>query len=173
MKLSVKEIAGVFGKEISSSREISELLTDSRSLCDAEHSLFVALRTSVNDGHKYIADMYRRGVRAFIVEEVPEVLSNVDDAEFIIVDDTVKALASLASYVRSLVEIPVVGITGSRGKTVVKELVYSALLKAGRKVVRSPRSWNSQIGVPLSVWRLERDTEIAIFEAGIDHPGHG
>ena len=171
MKLSVKEIAAVLGKNISSSREISELLTDSRSLCDADRTLFVALRTSVNDGHKYIAEMYRRGVRAFLVESVPEILSSVADAEFIVVDDTAKALAALASYVRSMVDIPVVGITGSRGKTVVKELVYAALLKAGRKVVRSPRSWNSQIGAPLSVWRLERDTEIAVFEAGIDHPG--
>ncbi|MDE6704139.1 MAG: alanine racemase [Muribaculaceae bacterium] len=171
MKLSVKEIAAVLGKTISSTREVSELLTDSRSLCDAERTLFVALRTSVNDGHKYIAEMYRRGVRAFLVESVPEILSSVPDADFIVVDDTAKALATLASYVRSTVDIPVVGITGSRGKTVVKELVYAALLKAGRKVVRSPRSWNSQIGVPLSVWRLERDTEIAVFEAGIDHPG--
>lgn len=171
MKLSLKEIADIFGKNITATREIIELLTDSRSLCNADRTLFVALRTSVNDGHKYIAEMYRRGVRAFLVEEVPELLTSVDDAEFILVDDTVKALAALASYVRSLVDIPVVAITGSRGKTVVKELVYSALLKAGRKVVRSPRSWNSQIGVPLSVWRLERDTEIAVFEAGIDHPG--
>lgn len=170
MKLSLKEIADIFGKNITATREISELLTDSRSLCNADRTLFVALRTSVNDGHKYIAEMYRRGVRAFLVEEVPELLTSVDDAEFILVDDTVKALAALASYVRSLVDIPIVAITGSRGKTVVKELVYSALLKAGRKVVRSPRSWNSQIGVPLSVWRLERDTEIAVFEAGIDHP---
>ncbi|MDE6368608.1 MAG: alanine racemase, partial [Muribaculaceae bacterium] len=69
------------------------------------------------------------------------------------------------------VNIPVVGITGSRGKTIVKELVYTALLKVGKRVVRSPRSWNSQIGVPLSVWHIEIDTEIAIFEAGIDHPG--
>ena len=171
MELSVKEIAAVFGKEISSSREISELLTDSRSLCIPERSLFVALRTSVNDGHRYIADMYRRGVRAFLVEEIPDALSGIDDAEFIIVEDTAKALATLAAHVRSLVDIPVVAITGSRGKTMVKELVYAALLKAGRKVVRSPRSWNSRIGVPLSVWRLGRDTEVAVFEAGIDHPG--
>lgn len=171
MELSVKEIAAVFGKEITSSREISELLTDSRSLCIPERSLFVALRTSVNDGHRYIADMYRRGVRAFLVEEIPDALSGIDDAEFIIVEDTAKALATLAARVRSLVDIPVVAITGSRGKTMVKELVYAALLKAGRKVVRSPRSWNSRIGVPLSVWRLGRDTEVAVFEAGIDHPG--
>lgn len=171
MNLSVHDIAAVFGLNLSSSREITELLTDSRSICNPEHMMFVALRTSVNDGHKYVSEMYRRGVRTFIVEEIPEIMSEVGDADFIVVGDAHKALQTLAAHVRSMVDIPVVGITGSRGKTVVKELVYAALLKAGRKVVRSPRSWNSQIGVPLSVWRLERDTEVAIFEAGIDHPG--
>ncbi|MDE5554772.1 MAG: alanine racemase [Muribaculaceae bacterium] len=171
MKLTIKDIAAVLGKSSSSNREISTLLTDSRSLCTPEATLFFALKTSVNDGHRYIADLYRRGVRAFVVERVPEVLSGVDDADFLIVPNPLVALQTLAAYVRSLVNIPVVGITGSRGKTIVKELVYTALLKAGKRVVRSPRSWNSQIGVPLSVWHIERDTEIAIFEAGIDHPG--
>lgn len=171
MKLTLNNIAAVLGLSSSSRREIATLLTDSRSLCDPEVTLFFALKTSVNDGHRYIADLYRRGVRAFVVERVPDVMSGVVDADFLIVPDPLAALQTLAAYVRSLVDIPVVGITGSRGKTIVKELVYTALLKAGKRVIRSPRSWNSQIGVPLSVWHIEKDTEIAIFEAGIDHPG--
>lgn len=171
MELTVRDIARVLGQESTSDREIDEMLTDSRSLSEGSRTLFVALRTSVNDGHKYIADMYRRGVRAFIVETRPEILTNVEDADFIVVENTTEALAAVATHVRKMVDIPVVAITGSRGKTIVKELVYAALLKAGRKAIRSPRSWNSQIGVPLSVYRLEQDTEIAIFEAGIDHPG--
>ena len=171
MILSVKEIADTIGCRSASYRMISTLLTDSRSLCIPDETLFFALRTNVNDGHRYVAELYRRGVRAFVVESVPEIMGDVADAEFLVVENALAALQRLASYVRSMVDIPVVGITGSRGKTVVKELVYAALMKAGRKVVRSPRSWNSQIGVPLSVWRLEQDTEIAIFEAGIDHCG--
>ena len=171
MKLTVDNIARLLGVSSSSGREIVTLLTDSRSLCEPETTLFFALRTSVNDGHRYVADLYRRGVRAFVVERVPDIMSGVDDADFLVVADPLEALQTLGAFVRSTVDIPVVGITGSRGKTIVKELVYAALLKAGRRVVRSPRSWNSQIGVPLSVWNLECDTEIAIFEAGIDHPG--
>ncbi len=171
MKLTIKEIAYALGRESSSSREITTLLTDSRALCRAGETVFAAIRTDVNDGHRYVADLYRGGVRAFIVEHVPDIMKGVTDADFIIVDDVLDAIRQLAVYVRSKVDIPVIGITGSRGKTVVKELLYAALLKAGKKVVRSPRSWNSQIGVPLSVWRLEADTEVAIFEAGIDHSG--
>lgn len=171
MKLTVKNIADIIGQSSSSSREITILLIDSRSLCNPDVTLFFALKTSVNDGHRYIPDLYRRGVRAFVVERIPDVMLGVEDADFLIVSNPLTALQSLAAYVRSLVDIPVVGITGSRGKTIVKELVYTALLKAGKRVVRSPRSWNSQIGVPLSVWHIDQDTEIAIIEAGIDHPG--
>ncbi len=171
MTLDLETIARVMGVELKSARRISTLLTDSRSLCEAEESLFFAIKTDVNDGHRYISDLYRRGVRAFVVESIPEVMNGVSDADFIVVGSTLDALRRLAEYVRSSVDIPLVAITGSRGKTIVKELVYTALLKAGCNVVRSPRSWNSQIGVPLSVWRLEPQTEIAVFEAGIDHPG--
>lgn len=171
MILTIDKIASAIGVESSSQRKISTLMTDSRSLCVADEALFFALKTSVNDGHRYITDLYRKGVRAFVVEEIPEIMRGVDDADFLVVDNTLSALQRLAAYVRRLFEIPVVGITGSRGKTIVKELVYTALLKAGKRVVRSPRSWNSQIGVPLSVWRLEPDAEVAIFEAGIDHSG--
>lgn len=171
MILTIHEIAALIGCESASTRKIGSLLTDSRSLCEPSSALFFALRTKVNDGHRFVADLYRRGVRAFVVEHVPVIMAGVEDADFIVVDDTLAALQLMASGLRRMFDIPVVGITGSRGKTVVKELVYTALLKAGRRVVRSPRSWNSQIGVPLSVWNLERNTDVAIFEAGIDHSG--
>lgn len=171
MKLTVKQIAGVFGIESSSQRQIATLLTDSRALGVAGDAMFFAITTAVNDGHRYIADLYRRGVRAFVVNRVPEIMTGVSDADFLVVDDTLAALHSLGTYVRSTVDIPVVAITGSRGKTVLKELLYAALLRAGKNVVRSPRSWNSQIGVPLSLWRIEPDTDIAIIEAGIDRAG--
>ena len=171
MKLTLSQIAQAIGVGCDSTRLISTLLTDSRSLCEPDGALFFALKTSVNDGHRYIADLYRKGVRAFVVSSIPEIMAGVGDVDFLVVDDPLAALQKLAATVRGSVSIPVVGITGSRGKTVVKELLYAALLKAGRHVVRSPRSWNSQIGVPLSIWELTADADFAIFEAGIDRSG--
>lgn len=171
MKLTLKEIAKIIGNECDSQRLITTLLTDSRSLCSPEKSLFFALKTASNDGHRYIVDLYRQGVRAFVVESVPDVFAGQTDADFLVVDNTLDALRRLATVVRKRFTGKLIAITGSRGKTILKELTYTALLKAGRRVVRSPRSWNSQIGVPLSLWQIEDDTEIAIIEAGIDHPG--
>ena len=144
------------------------LLTDSRSLCFPEETLFFALHTKRNDGHRYIDDLYRRGVRSFVVEQVPEHLQA--DANYLKVPSTLAALQRLAERHRDEFSIPVVGITGSNGKTMVKEWLYQLLLPS-QKIVRSPRSYNSQIGVPLSVWLLNEQTEVAIFEAGISQPG--
>ncbi|MBR1395240.1 MAG: bifunctional UDP-N-acetylmuramoyl-tripeptide:D-alanyl-D-alanine ligase/alanine racemase [Prevotella sp.] len=145
------------------------LLTDSRSLCFPEETLFFALRTKRNDGHRYIADLYRRGVRSFVVETLPQ-LDDYADANFLKVPSTLAALQRLAERHRDEFNIPVVGITGSNGKTMVKEWLYQLLLPSQR-IVRSPRSYNSQIGVPLSVWLLNEQTEVGIFEAGISQPG--
>ena len=144
------------------------LLTDSRSLCFPEETLFFALRTKRNDGHRYIDDLYRRGVRSFVVEQVPE--HPQADANYLKVPSSLAALQRLAERHRDEFSIPVVGITGSNGKTMVKEWLYQLLLPS-QKIVRSPRSFNSQIGVPLSVWLLSEQTEVAIFEAGISQPG--
>jgi alanine racemase len=144
------------------------LLTDSRSLCFPEETMFFALHTKRNDGHRYIADLYRRGVRAFVVEQVPE--QPEPDANYLKVPSTLAALQRLAERHRDEFSIPVVGITGSNGKTMVKEWLYQLLLPS-QKIVRSPKSYNSQIGVPLSVWLLNEQTEVAIFEAGISQPG--
>lgn len=150
---------------------IGFLLTDSRSLCFAEETLFFALRTGRNDGHNYISDLYRRGVRNFVVQYVPVNYASVyPNANFLKVADTLVALQRLAERHRDEYDIPIVGITGSNGKTIVKEWLYQ-LLSPEIKVTRSPRSYNSQIGVPLSVWLLNEQSQVGVFEAGISEPG--
>lgn len=171
MNAKLSTLATYCGVDIDSDRDIKNILTDSRSSTDTTDALFFAIRTDVNDGHRYLADLYRRGVRAFVVDHIPDIMLHAADADFIVVDDVSRALKQIARRVREEFRIPVVGITGSRGKTVVKELLFHALTKAGVKVARSPRSWNSQLGVPLSIWQLEPDTDIAVFEAGIDRVG--
>ena len=147
------------------------ILTDSRSVCFPEETLFFAIRSERNDGHKYIADLYRRGVRNFVVEALPEDWSAAyADANFLKVPHSVEALQRLAERHRDEFDIPVVGITGSNGKTVVKEWLYQ-LLSPQMVVTRSPRSYNSQIGVPLSVWLLDERSQVGVFEAGISRKG--
>lgn len=147
------------------------ILTDSRSLCFPEETLFFAIRSGRNDGHKYIADLYRRGVRNFVVEELPQKWSEeYPEANFLKVPFALEALQRLAERHRDEFNIPVVGITGSNGKTVVKEWLYQ-LLSPYMTVTRSPRSYNSQIGVPLSVWLINEQSEVGVFEAGISQPG--
>lgn len=153
--------------------QIGWLLTDSRSLCFPEESLFFALQSQRNDGHRYIKDLYRRGVRNFVVEKLQvegEDLTTYTDANILIVPSTLSALQRLAERHRDEFNIPIVGITGSNGKTMVKEWLYQ-LLSPQMTVTRSPRSYNSQIGVPLSVWLLSDQTDIGVFEAGISQPG--
>ena len=148
--------------------DVKWLLTDSRSLGFPEETLFFALVTGRGNGHRYIADLYDRGVRHFVVSVCPncEELRTMPEANFLVVDDTLAALQLLAEKHRAQYQIPVVGITGSNGKTVVKEWL-SQLLGKELRVARSPRSYNSQVGVPLSVWQMDEHTEIALIEAGI------
>ncbi|MBO7455246.1 MAG: alanine racemase [Paludibacteraceae bacterium] len=164
-------------------QEVTYLLTDSRQLGTSQaplpaETLFFALRTPKNDGARYIPDLYARGVRMFVVGRDSLLLSadRLPEALVLRVEDSLSALQSLAAYVRSLYDIPVIGITGSNGKTVVKEWLYE-LLKDDYSIIRSPKSYNSQIGVPLSVWQLAnmphdgQAKQLAIFEAGISMPG--
>ncbi len=148
--------------------QIGWLLTDSRSLCFPEETLFFALKTARNDGHRYINDLYRRGVRNFVVEQVPE--QPEKDANYLKVPSPLAALQRLAERHRDEFDIPIVGLTGSNGKTMVKEWLYQ-ILSVDRVVTRSPKSYNSQIGVPLSVWLLNDQTEVGLFEAGISQMG--
>lgn len=150
--------------------KIGWLLTDSRSLCFPEETLFFALRSQRNDGHKYIDDLYRRGVRNFVVENdmltsylLP--LTSYADANFLVVPSPLEALQRLAERHRDEFDIPIVGITGSNGKTMVKEWLYQ-ILSPQMVVTRSPRSYNSQIGVPLSVWLLNEQTPGGYLRSG-------
>ncbi len=167
---STHEIATFIGARTKDAKEyrIDWLLTDSRSLCYPETTLFFAIKTEVGNGHRYIADLYQRGVKAFVVSE--EVEGNFPDAEFLFVPDTMQALQKIAEHHRSCFHIPVIGIAGSNGKTLVKEWLYQ-LLAPDFIVTRSPRSYNSQIGVPLSVWGLWEKTEVAVFETAISEKG--
>ncbi|MBQ2209613.1 MAG: alanine racemase, partial [Prevotella sp.] len=152
--------------------QIGWLLTDSRSLCFPEETLFFALKTPRNDGHRYISDLYRRGVRNFVVESDKSISlsAQYQDANFLVVPSPLEALQRLAERHRDEFDIPIVGITGSNGKTMVKEWLYQ-VLSPDKVVTRSPKSYNSQIGVPLSVWLLNDQTEVGVFEAGISQLG--
>ena len=147
------------------------ILTDSRSLCFPEETLFFALKSGRNDGHRYIPELYRRGVQNFVVTDVPKDYAHAyPDANFLKVLSPLEALQRLAERHRDEFDIPIVGITGSNGKTMAKEWLYQ-LMSPDLFVTRSPRSYNSQIGVPLSVWLMNEDTQLGIFEAGISKPG--
>jgi alanine racemase len=168
MNYSVKEISDLIGAGYHTIHEgiIAHLLTDSRTLSFPETSLFFAIRTKTNDGHKYIPDLYRLGVRSFVVTDEYPVFCRMPDANFLFVKNALSALQKLVAFHRKRFSIPVIGITGSNGKTVVKELLYQ-LMCTDFNIVRSPRSYNSQIGVPLSVWEMNERHTLGIFEAGI------
>ena len=173
MTYSIEKVTTLIGARRYGDTEatVGWLLTDSRSLRFPEQTLFFALRTQRNDGHKYIAQLYRRGVRCFVVEQVPDDYETVyPQASFLKVTSPLAALQRLAERHRDEFSIPIVGITGSNGKTMVKEWLYQLLLPS-QSVTRSPKSYNSQIGVPLSVWLLNEHSRVGLFEAGISQPG--
>lgn len=167
---TIEEITQVIGAERKgmTKAKINWLLIDSRSLCFPEETLFFALKTEKNDGHKYIEELYRRGVRNFVVESLPS--RDLEDCNFLVVKSPLQALQELAAYHRGNLDIPVIGITGSNGKTTVKEWLYQ-LLSPDFNICRSPRSYNSQVGVPLSVWLINPHNDLAIIEAGISQSG--
>ena len=175
MNYTIEKITTLIGARRigSADAQIGWLLTDSRSLCFPESTLFFALKTARNDGHRYIEDLYRRGVRNFVVEkDSPFSTSHspLSDANFLVVPSPLEALQRLAERHRDEFDIPIIGITGSNGKTMVKEWLYQ-VLSPDYVVTRSPKSYNSQIGVPLSVWLLNEQTQVGLFEAGISQLG--
>lgn len=149
------------------SRGITELTIDSRKVNAPATALFIALKTARRDGHAFVRAAYEAGVRNFLVQQPVEALP---EANVLVVPDTLTGLQQIAAQHRRSFHIPVIGITGSNGKTIVKEWLYQ-LLSEDYDLVRSPKSYNSQIGVPLSVWLLDKEHELAIFEAGISQPG--
>lgn len=155
--------------KIHTDNNLSVLLTDSRSLTFPEESIFFALVTERNDGHRYIKELYDKGVRDFVIDHYPADTNQMPEANFLQVANTLAAMQMLAAHHRRQFNIPIIGITGSNGKTSVKEWLHQ-LLQDDYNIVRSPRSYNSQTGVPLSVWQLNEKTELALFEAGISRP---
>ncbi|AYL96680.1 bifunctional UDP-N-acetylmuramoyl-tripeptide:D-alanyl-D-alanine ligase/alanine racemase [Mucilaginibacter celer] len=159
---AIKEIIKADGN-IVHDYNISALFTDSRRISNPAEGLFFALSGRRN-GHEFVAEAYAAGIRNFVVEHGPEF--NLPEANFLLVPDPLAALQALAAYHRSRFNLQVIGITGSNGKTIVKEWLYQ-LLSADKNIVRNPKSYNSQIGVPLSVWQINERNDLGIFEAGI------
>jgi alanine racemase len=150
-------------------REITQLVIDSRKAYEPENSLFFALVGAKRDGHDFIGELYKKGVRAFVISASVD-QNNYPEAVFLCVVDTLAALQLLATQHRKKFTYPVIGITGSNGKTIVKEWLFH-LLQSDYTIVRSPKSYNSQIGVPLSIWQMQSHHTLGIFEAGISAKG--
>ncbi len=165
----VKKLSYTFLNQKTFDYKIEQLLFDSRQLLSPSMTLFFALKTSKNDGHKFITDLYQKGVKNFVIS-TPIDLEPYQGANFILVENVVEALQKIVQFHRNQFKLPVIGITGSNGKTIVKEWLFQ-LLEKDYKIVRSPKSYNSQIGVPMSVWQLRKEHQLGIFEAGISTSG--
>ena len=170
MSYLISHIAKTLGANVKivADNPVEYIFFDSRKVFFPATSLFIALKGPRRNGHSFIPELYKKGVRNFIIcEEI-----NPDDfpeANILYVKDGLKALQQLAAFHRKQFAIPVIGITGSNGKTIVKEWLHQ-LLQPNFNIVRSPKSYNSQIGVPLSVWEMNKQHTLAIFEAGISQP---
>ncbi|NVO31476.1 bifunctional UDP-N-acetylmuramoyl-tripeptide:D-alanyl-D-alanine ligase/alanine racemase [Hymenobacter lapidiphilus] len=166
-------LGGTVFRQPTAPAPVQRLLLDSRRVETPADSLFFALRGPQHDGHRYLPELYRAGVRQFVVEagvELPGGAAAYPEAGLLAVDDVLAALQALAAHHRRQFALPVFGITGSNGKTIVKEWL-AQLLSPDELVCKSPRSYNSQVGVPLSVWELNARHSLGIFEAGISEPG--
>ncbi len=170
---ALSEVAKIAGGRVTGHAHamVRFLVIDSRRLLLPAESLFFALRSKQDDGHRYIGELIEKGVRAFVVDHIPDAVATLSrDASFIVVHDVRDALQRLAAAHRGRHAYPVLAITGSNGKTVVKEWIFQALCDQ-HYMVRNPKSYNSQIGVPLSVWLMHDNHDLAVFEAGISQPG--
>ncbi|PVX46114.1 UDP-N-acetylmuramoyl-tripeptide--D-alanyl-D-alanine ligase [Flavobacterium sp. 103] len=167
MNLSLKKIASILNTEEignTNNLEIDSISIDSRSLQNNEKTLFFALVGTNNDAHIYLKDLIDKGVRNFVVTHIPDGLKA--KANFLVVKNTLEALQHIAAHYRSLFSFPIIGVTGSNGKTIVKEWL-NFLLSPDYNIIRSPKSYNSQVGVPLSVLAINEKHNLGIFEAGI------
>ncbi len=161
----------VYGRLIGNPEQVvSEILTDSRSIVSSDLSIFFAIKGDRHDGHNYIPDLYVRGIKNFVITDYIHKYSEFEDANFVIVDDSMRALHKLALFHRTSFQSEVLAIIGSNGKTIVKEWLYQ-LLHKDLKIVRSPKSYNSQLGVALSLCLLDNTYNLGIIEAGISKPG--
>jgi alanine racemase len=148
---------------------INQFCTDSRKIRNARNSIFIALKTNVRDGHDFIASAYEQGIRVFLVSDATVDINKFNDAHIVLVEDTLRAMQSIAIAHRNKFKIPVYGITGSNGKTIVKEWL-ARLFSKQHLVLKNPKSYNSQIGVAHAVGAIANHHELAIFEAGISEP---
>jgi Alr-MurF fusion protein len=172
LKLSSSDIARIVKGKLTGPSDLilTEVVTDNRQLSITDGLVFFALKGKNHDGHNFIDTLYQKGVRTFVTEKLPEQDEEYDGAAFIVTANTLGALQSLASYIRRSFKSPVIAITGSAGKTVVKEWLAD-ILGLTTPVIRSPKSYNSQVGVPLSIVKLDDRYKLGIFEAGISMPG--
>lgn len=171
--LDVSKVASLVKGELllhnNNKKIISQLLTDSRKVVNADVSLFFAIKGRQNNGHEYITELAHAGVSNFVISD-RTIADQNKNLNFIVVEDPLVAMQELTKWHRRQFKIPVIGITGSNGKTIVKEWLYQ-LLREDHHIVRSPKSYNSQVGVPLSIWQIEAENDLGIFEAGISQPG--
>lgn len=160
---SLNEIAKIVNGKVfgDGSIIVQHLYTDTRKIQEKENALFFAINTNKDDGHNYVSLAKNLGISAFVVTQKPKI-----DCSYILVENSLKALQLLTKKHREKFQIPIIGITGSNGKTIVKEWL-SYLIKDSHFVCKNPKSYNSQIGVPLSVWQLRDEHTVGVFEAGI------
>jgi alanine racemase len=174
MTYSIEEIAGIIGGKIicnpNPDAVLKDIANDSRQITDGRETLFFALKGPRNDGHRYLPALAGQGVGAIVISQAPDDLAIFRSSALILVKDTLAALHKLASFHRHRFTFPVIGVTGSNGKTIIKEWLFE-LLNHHFSIIRSPKSYNSQIGVPLSVWLMNPAHSLAIIEAGISEPG--
>ena len=174
LNYNLSEIATIIGADTGDNKSIeritiTELSLDSRHLNQSEHTLFFAIIGARHNGHHFIDELYQKGIRNFVISDKNVNPSNYKDAYFLRVDNTLDALQKLTQTHREKFSFPVIGITGSNGKTIIKEWLYQ-LLRNDFNIVKSPKSYNSQVGVPLSVWQIQDEHNLGIFEAGISLP---
>jgi alanine racemase len=165
----IAELLDVSSTLANSEYPIENISIDSRRIIDTAAALFFAISGPRNDGHLFIQELIDQGIKCFVVNHIPASI-NDNSINFLVVKDTVEALQKLCAYHRSTFKYPVIGITGSNGKTIIKEWLYQ-ILNSKLRVVRNPKSYNSQVGVPLSVWQMDNTYDLGIFEAGISMPG--
>ena len=172
MIYSISKISDIINAQLISKEDcdIEYILIDSRNIITTQNTIFFAISGERHDGHQFVNELYNKGIRNFVVEYLPENQADLSNANFLIVKKALNALQSLAAFHRKKFNYPVVGITGSNGKTIVKEWLFH-ILQGSKQIVRNPKSYNSQVGVPLSICLMDDSFDLAIFEAGISLPG--
>ncbi len=166
----LSEITGGRNIQLHRDTAIENIIIDSRKASSQPGAVFFAIKGIRHDGHYYLTELYRLGIRQFVVEQEVSEIRDFADANFLLVRSTIDALQKLAAFHRKSFSIPVIGITGSNGKTIVKEWLFQMLSRA-QVVVKNPGSFNSQVGVPLSVWQMQSHHQFGIFEAGVSTRG--